>query len=109
MIRTLYSSPGAVDYGKLLVELREVDPTVIATNDVESSVAVYTPDAPDENALSLVIAAHAGPPLFAPLDPTGALATLLVVSGILALQDAANAINEEPQHLVAEAEAWSLG
>ena len=48
-------------------------------------------------------------PQFAPLDATGALATLLVVAGALSLQDAANAIHEEPQHLEHEALAWSLG
>jgi hypothetical protein len=45
---------------------------------------------------------------YPPLDPAGALATLLVVEGVLPLQDAANAIGQEPEHLVAEAEAWSL-
>ena len=45
---------------------------------------------------------------YPPLDATGALATLLVVTGALELADAANAIHEEPAHLVAEAEAWSL-
>lgn len=48
------------------------------------------------------------PFVFPPLDATGALATLLVVTGALQLADAANAIHEEPAHLVAEAEAWSL-
>lgn len=48
-------------------------------------------------------------PIWPPLDPTGALATLLVVTGVLTLHDAANAIQEEPDHLIAEAEAWSLG
>lgn len=42
------------------------------------------------------------------LDATGALATLLVVLNIVPLQDASNAIGEEPQHLIAEAEAWSV-
>ena len=42
------------------------------------------------------------------LDAAGALATLLVVTGVLPLADAANAVHEEPAHLVAEAEAWSL-
>jgi len=52
-----------------------------------------------------------GLPVFTypPLDAAGALATLLVVEGVLPLQDAANAIQEEPDHLIAEAEAWSLG
>jgi len=48
-------------------------------------------------------------PLYPPLDPTGALATLLVVLNIVPIEDAANAIHEEPAHLIAEAEAWSLG
>lgn len=46
---------------------------------------------------------------YPPLDAAGALATLLVVQGVLPLADAANAVHEEPGHLVAEAEAWSLG
>lgn len=48
-------------------------------------------------------------PLYPPLDTTGALATLLVVLNVVPLADAANAIHEEQAHLVAEAEAWSLG
>ena len=48
-------------------------------------------------------------PPFEPLDATGALATLLVVDGVVALQDAANAIGEEPEHLVHEAQAWGVG
>jgi len=50
-----------------------------------------------------------GDPIFSPLDSTGALATLLVVVGALDLEDAANAIHEEPEHLQHEALAWSLG
>ena len=46
--------------------------------------------------------------VYGSLDATGALATLLVVAGTLPLADAAAAIGEEPAHLVAEAEAWSL-
>lgn len=49
-----------------------------------------------------------GPP-FPPLDSTGALATLLVVEGVLDLQDAANALHEEPAHLEHEAHAWGVG
>jgi len=44
-----------------------------------------------------------------PLDSTGALATLLVVEGVLAITDAANAIRQPEQALIDEAEAWSLG
>lgn len=47
-------------------------------------------------------------PPYEPLDATGALATLLVVEGVLPLQDAANAIHEEPEHLEHEAQAWAL-
>jgi len=50
-----------------------------------------------------------GDPIFSPLDSTGALATLLVVVGALDLEDAANAIHEEPEHLQHEALAWSSG
>ena len=42
------------------------------------------------------------------LDHTGALATLLVVLELVPLQDASNAIGEEPEHLIAEATAWSI-
>jgi len=48
-------------------------------------------------------------PMYLPLDPTGALATLLVVDGVLTLTDAALAIRQSEQALIAEAEAWSLG
>lgn len=48
-------------------------------------------------------------PPFPPLDATGALATLLVVEGVVDLQDAANAIHEEPAHLEHEAQAWGVG
>ena len=48
-------------------------------------------------------------PKYLPLDSTGALATLLVVLNIVPIQDAANAIHEEPDHLIAEAQAWALG
>lgn len=48
------------------------------------------------------------PFVYPPLDHTGALATLLVVLELVPLQDASNAIGEEPDHLIAEATAWSL-
>jgi len=50
-------------------------------------------------------------PVFAypPLDTTGALATLLAVEGVLTLADAANAVHQDPAHLVAEAQAWAVG
>jgi hypothetical protein len=43
-----------------------------------------------------------------PLDPVGALATLLVVTGTLDLTDAAAVVQLPEAALVAEAEAWSL-
>ena len=108
MIRVLYPYPGPVDFGLLVSELRAVDATVIDANDVGGLVAVYTPDAQDETALGAVVAAHGGPQQYPPLNEAGALATLLVVLNLVPLADAANAIHEEPAHLVAEAEAWSL-
>jgi len=42
-----------------------------------------------------------------PLDPTGALATLLAVLELSTVQDAANAVGLRPEDLVAEAEAWA--
>ena len=44
-----------------------------------------------------------------PLDPTGALATLLAVVGTLTVDDAANAVGLTADDLVAEAEAWAMG
>lgn len=44
-----------------------------------------------------------------PLDPTGSLAALLVVDGVLTLTDAANAAHVTEQQLIDEAEAWGLG
>jgi hypothetical protein len=44
-----------------------------------------------------------------PLDATGALATLLVVDGVLSLGDAALAIHQPEQALTDEALAWGLG
>ena len=43
-----------------------------------------------------------------PLDPVGALATLLAVTGTLTVEDAANAVRLLPADLVAEAEAWAV-
>ena len=45
---------------------------------------------------------------YEPLDPTGSLATLLVVEGLVSITDAANAIRQEAAHLEHEAMAWSL-
>lgn len=42
-----------------------------------------------------------------PLDPTGALATLLAVEQVVSVQDAANAVGLTPEDLILEAEAWA--
>jgi hypothetical protein len=77
MIRVLYPTPGPVDFGLLVSELRAVDPSVISSNDVGGLVAIYTPGAQDETALGAVVAAHAGPPAPAP-DPLLLLAQAIV-------------------------------
>jgi hypothetical protein len=46
-------------------------------------------------------------PPVAPLDATGALATLLAVESVLTVEDAANAVGLTPTDLVNEAEAWA--
>ena len=74
MIRTLFSSPGQVDWQLLGVELGAVHP-ILGVNDVEGSVAVYTEDSLDsttEASLGLVISNHVPAP--PPLDPVVALA-----------------------------------
>lgn len=43
-----------------------------------------------------------------PLEPVGALATLLVVTGTLTVEDAANAVRLLPADLIAEAGAWNV-
>ena len=42
----------------------------------------------------------------APLEPVGALATLLATLEIVPVQDAANAVGLTPEALEAEAQAW---
>jgi hypothetical protein len=46
-------------------------------------------------------------PPAAPLDPAGALATLLAVTETVSVADAANAVGLTPADLIAEAEAWA--
>ena len=45
---------------------------------------------------------------FPPMEPAGALATLLVVEGVLPIEDVARSVGTVPEHLVHEAEAWGL-
>jgi hypothetical protein len=47
-------------------------------------------------------------PPFEPLDSAGALATLMVVVGVLDIDDAAHALREPTARLVHEAEAWAV-
>ena len=47
-------------------------------------------------------------PVQPPLEPVGALATLLAVEQVVSVQDAANAVGLTPDQLVAEAEAWAV-
>jgi hypothetical protein len=82
MIRTLYPTPGPVDFGLLASELRAVDATVVDANDVGGLVAVYTPGAQDDDALGAVVAAHAGPAAPTP-DPLHQLAAAIVAAATL--------------------------
>lgn len=82
MIRVLYPSPGPVDFGLLVTELRAVDATVIDANDVGGLVAVYTPGSQNETALGVVVAAHTGPAAPAP-DPLHQLAAAIVAATTL--------------------------
>jgi hypothetical protein len=78
----------------------------INNNDGTFTVTTYAPDGTVTTVETLT-----GIPieLPQPLDATGALATLLVVDGVLALADAALAIHQPEQALTDEALAWSLG
>ena len=77
MIRTLYPSPGSVDFLVLRNELTAVVGDCLGVNDVDGQVAVYTVVQPDESFVAEVIAAHEGPPPEAP-DPLLLLAQAIV-------------------------------
>jgi len=77
MIRTLYTRPAVIDWPTLDAELRVVVPTFRGVNDVDGSVAVYTDQAPDTDAVAALVAAHAGPAPAAP-DPLHQLAQAIV-------------------------------
>jgi hypothetical protein len=63
----------------------------------------YDPTKPNNN----IIEEYETPdPAPQPLDPTGALATLLAVLEVATVQDAANAVGLTPDDLIAEAQAW---
>lgn len=42
------------------------------------------------------------------LDTAGVAVTLLVVKGLLSLEEGANVLHLAPAHLVSEAEAWAV-
>jgi hypothetical protein len=78
MIRTLYPTPGPINWDTLAAELGQVMP-ILGVNQVETSVAVYTStelDSSDEAALGVVISNHV-PPAVA-VDPVIALAHALL-------------------------------
>lgn len=79
---------------------------IIDNGDGTGEQTNYNPDGTVESVIQLT-----NLPIFIyePLDANGALATLLVVLELVSLEDASNAIHMEPEHLIAEAEAWSLG
>ncbi len=108
MIRELYTMPAHVHWDLLDAELRAAGVSGYrGTNQVDSSVAVYTEGAQDTTAVGAVVSAHT-PPTFPPLDPLGRMATL---SAILHadVADWANASGIPAEHLEHEALAWSLG
>jgi hypothetical protein len=77
--------------------------------DAATGVASERPATDDELAVMIATAAEAQAELERqrPLEPVGALATLLAVTGTLSVEDAANAVRLLPADLIAEAEAWS--
>lgn len=42
-----------------------------------------------------------------PLDKIGVIATLLAVSGVVSVGDAANSVGLKPQDLIVEAQSWA--
>lgn len=42
-----------------------------------------------------------------PLDKIGAMATLLVVAGVVDINDAANSLGLKPEDLIVEAQSWA--
>lgn len=68
-------------------------------------VGGFDPSKPNNNLVEVID--HPDPPR-PPLDPTGALATLLAVIGAATVEDAANAVGLTPDDLIAEAQAWAV-
>jgi hypothetical protein len=83
MIRTLFATPGPIEWDTLGTELAAVH-RILGVNDVEGSVAVYTDDqldSSDEAALGVVISNHVPAP--PPLDPVVALAHAILDASTL--------------------------
>ena len=70
--------------------------------EITYGIGGYDPTKPNNNIVQ--IEEYPDPPS-PPLDPTGALATLLAVTETLTVEDAANAVRLVPDDLIAEAEA----
>lgn len=64
----------------------------------------YDPSKPNNN---VVDEYEAQDPPFQGLDRTGALAALLAATSVLTVTDAANAVGQTPDALIAEVEAWA--
>ena len=78
---------------------------IIDNEDGTGQQTNYNPDGTIESIIQLT---NLPLPSYEPLDSTGALATLLVVLNLVSLEDASNAVHQEPEHLIAEAEAWQI-
>jgi hypothetical protein len=76
------------------------------TTTIEYGPGGYNPDIPNGN---IVEQYETADPMPQPLDPTGALATLLAVVGAVDVDAAANAVGLTADDLVAEAQAWAMG
>lgn len=64
----------------------------------------YDPSLPNNNIIEVIELLDESQ---SPLDPTGALATLLAVTEVVSVQDAANAVRLSVAELEAEANAWA--
>lgn len=64
----------------------------------------YDPDKPNGN----IVEELDVPVSPTSLDAAGALATLLVVQGVVDINDAANAVGLVPEELIHEAQAWAV-
>lgn len=80
--------------------------TVVDNGDGTGVVTFFNPDG---TVLSSETMTDLAPRQGVPLDPIGALATLLVVEGVTDLTSAAAVVRLPEQALIDEATAWSLG